>query len=211
MDPSRIHYIIDKNGKKLLPHQYYDEFKLISIPMVGKKALIPNWPKKTKTVVPHYMGQNTGILTGKINNITVLDIDIKDDGMKYWNMLMKEHSDIKTPTVKSPGGSLHFYFKYNKNIPNMNRILIDGKRVGWDIKSDGSIITSPPSLYPDTRKRYKWLPGKSLDDITILTMPKWLEHYILHHLKLRNVKILMKENKSIFKSKKSKKSRRIKK
>jgi hypothetical protein len=211
MDPSRIHYIIDKNEKKLLPHQYYDGFKLISIPMVGKKALIPGWPKKTKTVVPHYMGQNIGILTGKINNITVLDIDIKDDGMKYWNKLMKEHPDIKTPTVQSPGGSLHFYFKYNKNIPNMNRILIDGKRVGWDIKSDGSIITSPPSLYPDTIKRYKWLPGKSLDDVTILTMPKWLENYILHHLKLRNVKMLMKENKSISKSKKSKKSRKIKK
>ena len=34
--------------------------------------------------------------------------------------------------------------KYNKNIPNMNRILVNNKKIGWDIKSNGSIIVSPP-------------------------------------------------------------------
>ena len=189
---NKIDYLITKNGEKLLPWQYYNKYNYISIPMVGKQVLIPNWQNKTETVVPHYLTPNIGILTGKINNLLVLDIDIKDNGMKLWNHLIKNYSDIKTPTVKSPGGSLHFYFKYNPKIPNMNRILVDGKKIGWDVKSDGSIITSPPSLYPNSRKRYEWLPNKSLNDLKPISVPKWLENYILEHMKPYTIKRISK-------------------
>jgi hypothetical protein len=187
---NKIDYIINKKKEKLLPWQYYNQFNYISIPMVGKRPLIPQWQKKTETVVPHYLGSNIGLLTGKINNLTVLDIDIKDNGMKYWDIIIKDNPPFITPIVKSPGGSLHFYFKYNKKIPNMNRILINNERVGWDIKSDGSIITSPPSIYPDTYKRYKWVSGVSLDDCDPIKMPLWLEKFILNHLKNSNIKKL---------------------
>jgi len=180
---NRIIYMKDEEENKLLPHQFYDEFDLVSLPMSGKQVLIPNWQKKTKTVHPSYINQNIGLLTGKINRITVLDVDVKDNGMKLFSKLIKEHPDIRTPTVKSPGKSLHLYFNYNKNLPNSNRILVDGERIGWDIKNDGSIITSPPSIYPNTTKRYKWVKGKSLNDLDIIDMPKWLEKYILEHLK----------------------------
>ena len=173
----------DDDNNKLLPYQFYDEFNLVSLPMSGKQVLIPNWQKKTKTVHPTYIDQNIGILTGKINNITVLDIDIKENGMKLFSKLIKEYSDIKTPTVKSPNNGLHIYFQYNKKLPNSNRILVDGERIGWDIKNDGSIITAPPSIDIDLNKRYKWVKGKGLNDLDIIDMPKWLEKYILDHLK----------------------------
>lgn len=185
---NKIDYLITKNGEKLLPWQYYNKFNYISIPMVGKQVLIPNWQNKKETVVPHYISPNIGILTGKKNNLLILDIDVKDNGMKLWNNISKNYSEIITPTVKSPGGSIHLYFKYNSKIPNMNRILVDGKKIGWDIKSDGSIITSPPSLYPNSRKRYEWLPKKSLNDIKPINIPKWLENYILTHLKPYTIK-----------------------
>jgi len=189
---NKIDYLINKKGEKLLPWQYYNEFNYISIPMVGKQTLIPGWQNKKETVVPHYLGSNIGLLTGKINNLTILDIDIKDDGMLYWNKIKKEYPYFKTPTVKSPGGSIHFYFKFNYKIPNMNRILINNKRIGWDLKSNGSIITSPPSLYPDTRKRYKWLSGLSLNECKPIDMPKWLENFILSHLKESTIKRIQK-------------------
>lgn len=189
---NKIDYLETKNKEKLLPWQFYNKFNYISIPMVGKQVLIPNWQNKKETVIPHYLSPNIGILTGKKNNLLVLDIDIKDNGMKLWNMISKNYPEIKTPTVKSPGGSLHFYFKYNSNIPNMNRILVDGKKIGWDIKSDGSIITSPPSLYPNSRKRYEWISKKSLNDLKPINMPKWLENYILDHLKPFTIKRLNK-------------------
>ena len=74
----------------------------------------------------------------------------------------------------------------------MNRILINNKRIGWDLKSNGSIITSPPSLYPDTRKRYKWLSGLSLNECKPIDMPKWLENFILSHLKESTIKRIQK-------------------
>jgi hypothetical protein len=188
-----IHYIIDNDNNKLLPYQFYDKFGLINMPMDGKKGIIPNWSNKIKTVHPSYIDQNIGILTGKINNITVLDIDVAEDGLKMWQKLSKEYYEILTPMVKSPGGSIHLYFKYNKNIPNMNRIIVDGKRIGWDIKNDGSIITSPPSLYPNINKRYKWIKNKSLNDISIKKMPKWLEKFILDNLKPYTIKRINKK------------------
>lgn len=189
---NKIDYIVTKKGNKLLPWQFYNELNYISIPMVGKKVLIPNWQNKKETIVPHYLGFNIGLLTGEINNLTVLDIDIKDNGMKYWNKIIQNYPKIITPTVKSPGGSLHFYFKFNSKIPNMNRILIDNNKVGWDIKSNGSIITSPPSIYPNTTKKYKWLPGLSLNDCNPIVMPKWLEKYLLQHLKLSTIQRIHK-------------------
>lgn len=185
---NKIDYLITKNNNKLLPWQFYNTFNYISIPMVGKKVLIPEWQKKIETIVPHYLGFNIGILTGKINNLTVLDIDIKDDGIKVWNIIKKQHPEFITPTVKSPGGSIHLYFKYNSNIPNMNRILINNKKIGWDIKNNKSIIVSPPSIYPDTNKRYKWLSNLSLNDCKPINMPKWLENFILQHLKESTIK-----------------------
>lgn len=181
MKENKIDYLITKDGEKLLPWQYYNKFNYITIPMVDKKALIPNWQNKTKTVIPSYLVPNIGILTGEKNNLLVLDIDIKDDGIKFWNIVSKNNPKFITPIVKSPGGSFHFYFKYNKNIPNMNRILVNNKKIGWDIKSNGSIIVSPPSLYPNSNKRYKWII--SLNECKPINMPKWLENFILMHLK----------------------------
>jgi hypothetical protein len=205
----KIHYLIDKDGNKLLPYEYYNKFKYISIPMVGKKCLIKEWQKKTKTVHPNYINENIGLLTGKNNNLTVLDIDVKDNGMILWNIITKLYPTIKTPTVKSPGGSIHLYFKYNNKIPNMNRIKLKQpnikinnntinllthfnlenlklKRIGWDIKNDGSIITSPPSVYPSLEKnnlRYKFIDNLSFNDIKPITMPNWLEEFIINNIK----------------------------
>ncbi len=185
---TRINYLINKKDNKLLPWQYYNTFNYISIPMVDKKVLISHWQKKKETVIPYYINQNIGLLTGKINNLLVLDIDIKDDGIKFWNYISKKYPKFNTPTVKSPGGSIHFYFKYNNKIPNMNRILVDNKKIGWDLKSDGSIIVTPPSLYPNTNKKYKWIKGLSLNDLKPINIPKWLENYILSHLKSSTLK-----------------------
>lgn len=181
MKETKIDYLITKDNIKLLPWQYYNLFNYITIPMYDKKVLIPNWQNKTHTVIPNYISPNIGILTGKKNNLTILDIDIKDDGLKLWNTVSKKYPEIKTPTVKTPTGGLHYYFKYNNKIPNMNKILVDGQIIGWDLKSDGSIIATPPSLHSNTNKRYKWII--SLNDNKPIMMPKWLESFILNNLK----------------------------
>ena len=171
---NKINFIKDpKTDEKLLPFQYYSLYKLITIPIAtnDKKPFIKGWNLTKKTIHPTYIDQNIGILTGKVNNITVLDIDDKLNGMQYWKYISKQYDEIITPMVTSPTG-LHIYFKYNKKIPTTYRIKVNDTKIGWDIKSDNSVITSPPSIIDG--KKYKWIRNRSLDDVTILSMPKYL-------------------------------------
>lgn len=171
-------YIKNKQRKRLLPFQYYDEFNLITIPMKGKAPIIRNWPNAKETVPPSTSDLNTGILTGKINDITVLDIDVQDNGLALWKQISSRYSPINTPTAISPSGSIHMYFRYNSKIRTSNKIIVDNKKVGWDIRSDKGIIVAPPSRNVRGDK-YKW--KISMDQSKCVIMPKWLEDYILKH------------------------------
>jgi bifunctional DNA primase/polymerase-like protein len=179
---SIIHYL-KLNDQKVMPFQYYNHFNLISIPTNGKIPFLKNWQHTCFTIHPSDINQNTALLTGSLNNIIVIDIDKSDNGIKLWNELIKKYGDIDTPIVKSPGtkigGGLHYYFKYNKNIHSSIKLKVDGKKYGIDVRSDGNLITVPPSLDNKTNKRYKWI--KSLEETSIKKMPKWLEQFILEH------------------------------
>ena len=172
-----------EDGEKLLPFQYYNLHNLVTIPILAndKRPFIKEWNKTMKTIHASDINQNIGILTGKINKITVLDIDDNDGGMGHYKFISKEHKEIITPTVKSPSGGIHLFFKYNKKIPTMYRIKVNGQKIGWDIKSDNGVVITEPSTIDG--KKYKWLKDKSLDDVDIISMPIWLEKYILDHMK----------------------------
>lgn len=174
----RLTFVKNKQRKRLLPFQYYDEFHLITIPMKGKAPIIRNWPNAKETVPPSTSDLNTGILTGKINDITVLDIDVQDNGLALWKQISSKYSPINTPTAVSPSGSIHLYFRYNPKVRTSNKIVVNGKKVGWDVRSDKGIIVAPPSR--NTRgDLYKW--KISMDQAKCALMPKWLEDYVVKH------------------------------
>jgi len=174
MTSKDIGYLKYKKDKQLLPIEYYNKFKLITIPLLSKdkRPYIKEWQKikKSKQGEPD---KNIGLLTGKVNNILVVDID--KDGMNIWKKWIKENGDINTPIVKTGGnGGLHYYFKYDKDIKSSLKIKINNKRIGIDIKSDGGQVVIPPSI---VIKKYKWI--KSLEDYPIIKIPKWLKDKIL--------------------------------
>jgi hypothetical protein len=152
--------------------KYLDEYnnkKFIYIPLNGKVPYIKNWNQKTKSIdIPE--GKNAGVLTGKVSKITVVDIDYKEDGMKTWNSLMKLYPSFITPIVITPNSGLHLYFKYNKNLPNMSRLKINNRTIGWDIMNDGRQAVVPPSTDLLNHKKYKWKYDLSNE---IIEMPKW--------------------------------------
>ena len=95
---------------------------------------------------------NTGVLTGPINNVLALDIDVKDDGLTDFQKYVEEFGDIQTFTVATPSGGLHLYF--NHSTPNaedafkINQYLKTKTKfrgVGIDIRSAGGYIVAPPS------------------------------------------------------------------
>ena len=114
--------------------------------------------------------RNTGVPTGPINNLLVLDLDVKDDGVEEFKKYLAEHGNPNTLTVQTPSGGFHYYFNYSsKNADDevliktflKNASKYRGK--GIDIRSTGGYIVAPPSRRDG--KDYKVLKSTAPTDI----------------------------------------------
>ena len=150
----------------------YKKHKFIAIPLIGKRPFFKNWTKldHTSNDLTVFNNHNIGILTGKSSKITILDIDVQNNGINHWNNIKKLYPTIITPTVKTISGGYHLYFKYNSKLSSTSKLRLNNKYIGWDILNDGRQAVAPPSI------NYKWI--QSLDT-PLAKMPTWLEYYIL--------------------------------
>ena len=83
---------------------------------------------------------NFALLTGKVNNITVLDID---DIYKF-EKLLKEldiENNFEVKTITNNG--YHLYFQYEPELITKSNYL----NIKLDVRNDGGLITIPPSSY----------------------------------------------------------------
>lgn len=107
--------------------------------------------------------QNIGIVTGKISDLVVLDIDV-DNGATpptYADMIeagiLIDQDNAKDITlIQTGGGGYHMYFKYSGGYTNAIGIV---KGKGWklDIRTDGGYVVAPGSIHPRTGKVYKFI------------------------------------------------------
>ncbi len=60
---------------------------------IKKIPIKKNWNNVTKDDCLQHIkdNYNIGILTGKISNIIIFDIDVKDNGLNAWNELLKTY------------------------------------------------------------------------------------------------------------------------
>lgn len=95
---------------------------------------------------------NYGILTGEQNNLLVLDIDVKDEGIEEFNKYIKQFGDIKTFIQTTPSGGKHYFFNYKHSNPSVQHLInfsltnsskYRGK--GLDIRSNGGYIVGSGS------------------------------------------------------------------
>lgn len=154
--------------------EYYNKFGFTTIPLIPntKKPYIKEWQKITKSKKTR-PNDNIGVLTGKVSNIIVVDID--KGGLDFWRKCIRKYGKIDTPTNKT-GDGYHLFFKYNKDIKNRVKIDIDNKKVDIDVYTDGKQVVLPPSIHPNGKK-YKWT--KSLEKYPIIEIPEWLLGIIL--------------------------------
>ena len=115
-----------------------------------KKTPILQWNKYTKKYATRKEirkwwkqkpNANIGIITGKISNLTVVDVERGGD-ISYLPA---------TKSVKTGGGGYHFYYQYSETIKNAVRI-----KPLTDIRNNNGYVVAPPSLH-SSGKRYKWL------------------------------------------------------
>lgn len=157
--------------------------KLVYVPIYQntKHPSIKKWTSLTKTplsIFKKYPNSNKALLTGKISNVTVLDVDNKKGGLEEWLEFVKEHPEINDMIlvqVRTPSGGLHIYFKYTLLIATS--IGLVGKNKDWDIRNDGACALIPDSIIND--KPYTWIHNPK--DTLIQDIPDCLLDYILTH------------------------------
>ena len=116
-------------------------------------------PAVTRWSSPEYnnkdvdiMAFDVGIITGTRNNLLILDVDIKDEGLTQINKYIELNGDIKTFTIETPSGGRHYYFNY-KNKSEATNYLIEQyiknrskyRGYGLDIRSNGGYVKASPS------------------------------------------------------------------
>ena len=99
-----------------------------------------------------------GIVTGKISNLTVVDVEYNDP--KTGKLGDPSFLPQETMIVKTGGGGYHYYFLYDPEIRNKARIkdLVD-------IRGEGGYVVSPYSV--STKGPYS-----ILQELPLLPFPK---------------------------------------
>ncbi|MGM0411566.1 MAG: bifunctional DNA primase/polymerase, partial [Bacillota bacterium] len=146
----------------------------------GKKTPKIKWTQFQKRIMPleeieEYFGKNSNIaiVTGKISNIIVLDIDPRNGG----DDTIKDLPIPDTVTAETGGGGLHFYFKYPEGFDKISPFNDTKEYPGVDLKADGGYIVGEPSLHP-SGERYKFVEGKCFGEIELAEAPEWLIKFI---------------------------------
>jgi len=94
---------------------------------------------------------NIGIVTGAISGICVIDIDSEIGRENIMPYLLQDDAYI-TPTVNTPRGGSHIYFKCPDVEIGNNAGLIPGS----DFRANGGFVIAPPSCNAQG-KHYEWV------------------------------------------------------
>jgi len=140
-----------------------------------------DWEKFT--INNHYFNENyngLSLITGKINNIIVVDID----NLEHWNLFLKENGKEEPNTVKAISGSggIHLYFKYSDDLGHIKTSTkCFGKKYDIDIRNNGGNIILPPTSYfnmnINDHCKYKW--EKNIFDYKLKKFPGWMKKILL--------------------------------
>jgi len=166
---------LEENGKAEAPVSE-EKIRLDLLIEYCKKPLV-SWAKLQKQLptqeeVDHWFtanpDANIAIVTGKISNLVVFDLDSKE-AEEYAE---DEGGFPETPKVKTSKG-YHLYLKY----PGFEVKNNVNKNLAIDIRADGGYVVAPPSIHGSGR-RYSWEPGYSLSEIDPAPCTPWMVDYL---------------------------------
>jgi len=136
----------------------YRELGFSIIPVGKDKKPLIKWEEYQKRIASNeelkqwggkWPDANIGIVTGKISDLAVIDIDTEEGKQAILDYIPES---LLTPTVETPKGGQHLYFKCPDDKLANNARLIPG----CDLRANGGYVVAPPSVN-GTGKQYKWL------------------------------------------------------
>lgn len=123
---------------------------------------LPSWKDITKDNYTNYIKtKHTGhaIITGEINNITVLDFDDKT----VYNSLLTKYPYLQNNYTVETKNGYHMYFIYNPTVPTTTNAFYNFEHI--DIRNNDAIVYAPPTKYnllDGSIVEYKFIGGEIL-------------------------------------------------
>ncbi|MCX6782899.1 MAG: bifunctional DNA primase/polymerase [Candidatus Levybacteria bacterium] len=108
---------------------------------------------------------NIGVVTGKISNLIVVDIDPRHGGTE------EDFKEVQTIKSATGGGGWHYYFQYVDGVQNSANI-----KPGIDIRGEGGYVVVPPSSH-SSGKDYEWIVAPDTTD-KLIPLPKFIKEWI---------------------------------
>ena len=143
---------------------------------VDKRPVIKSWKKwqteqQTDEQVLEWFNDspenlpNVAIVTGKISNLTVIDVDAKGN-LENANVMLKEFPE--TYTVQTPSKGYHLYYQYAPGFTVSANAYPIFPNV--DIRGDQGYVVAPPSILPNGK--YEVIKNIPLAPFPVHLFPK---------------------------------------
>lgn len=107
-----------------------------------------------------FYGSNLGVVTGRVSNLVVIDVDGSLN-------LFKRLELPKTLTSRTGGGGYHFFY----DLAGSSASSGIGVTPGIDVKADGGFVVLPPSIHLSGRN-YRWTRRMKPTVISPSELPK---------------------------------------
>lgn len=173
----KLPFLTEQDIARLLDLYEKFGFDLVPVAPNDKKPIEKAWPlqtHKTKSEWKEWLedGLNIGIKTGKVSNITVVDIDTKDLSIlpKEIQEIFANYKGVYQETLKGT----HYFFQYCADIP---KTRLDQYKI--DIENDGGQVICQPSIADDVGRKFI-VTGE------IPQMPEAIKQFILKCARLFN-------------------------
>lgn len=156
-------------------------FSVIPLKAGSKLPLVKAWQRLANSeleTITHWARQwpdaNIGVATGDASGVCVIDLDVKDDrnGIKTIEALAKKGKVLPPcPTVATPSGGRHLYFRMVPGLKNVVGVTGAGRGLGLgvDFRAKGGFVVAPPSILPNGA--YRWLLPPMTPNF--LRLPDW--------------------------------------
>ena len=152
---------------------HMDQKELIrqcKIPLIGWKEFQSRLPTEQEVAewFDKWPDANIGIITGRISNLVVFDLD-SESAVEY-----AENEGGFPDTVKvKTGKGHHVYMQY----PGFEVRGSVNKELDIDIRADGGYAVAPPSMHGSGHV-YEWEPGYSIHEIDPASCSPWTVDYL---------------------------------